>query len=69
MSARLGTISRGDEIVVFSILRDSACAECGEALGKGRFLRLEKERPLCLRCTDLDHLHQTIGKWALADVN
>jgi hypothetical protein len=53
---RLATISRGDEIVVFSILRDSACAECGEALGKGRFLRLEKERPLCLRCADLDHL-------------
>jgi hypothetical protein len=44
------------EIVVFSIVRDSVCAECGEALGKGRFLRLEAERPLCLACADLDHL-------------
>jgi hypothetical protein len=54
--SRVGTISGRDEIVVFWIVRDSACAECGEQLGKGRFLRLEKERPLCLRCADLDHL-------------
>jgi hypothetical protein len=53
---RSGTISRRDQIVVFSIVRDSACSECGEELGKGRFLRLEMERPLCLRCADLDHL-------------
>ena len=53
---RVGTISRRDEIVVFSIVRDSACAECGEELGRGRFLRMEAERPLCLRCADLDHL-------------
>ena len=45
-----------NEIVVFWIIRDSGCAECGEELGKGRFLRLEAERPLCLRCADLDHL-------------
>jgi hypothetical protein len=44
------------EIVVFWIIRDSTCAECGEALGKGRFLRLEAGRPLCLGCADLDHL-------------
>src|SRR6202140_3658962 len=50
------TISGRDEIVVFWIVRDSACAECGEDLGKGRFLRMETERPLCLRCADLDHL-------------
>lgn len=48
--------SRAGEIVVFWIIRDSACAECGEELGKGRFLRLEGERPLCLACADLDHL-------------
>ena len=53
---RVGTISKRDEIVVFWIVRDSACAECGEELGKGRFLRMETERPLCLRCADLDHL-------------
>src|SRR6202166_4153480 len=53
---RVGTSSVRDEIVVFWIVRDSACAECGEELGKGRFLRMETERPLCLRCADLDHL-------------
>jgi hypothetical protein len=46
----------GSGIVVFSILRDSACAECGSELAKGRLLRLEGERPLCLACADLDHL-------------
>jgi hypothetical protein len=44
------------EIVVFWIIRDSACSECGEELGKGRFLRLEANQPLCLACADLDHL-------------
>lgn len=45
-----------DEIVVFSILKPSACAECGEELWKGSFLRMEKGKPLCLECADLDHL-------------
>src|ERR1700730_6581862 len=53
---RVGTSPGRDEIVVFWIVRDSACADCGEELGKGRFLRMEAERPLCLRCADLDHL-------------
>ena len=44
------------EIVVFSILNPSACAECGEELWKGSFLRMEKGKPLCLECADLDHL-------------
>lgn len=45
-----------DEIVVFMIRRDSKCVECGEDLAPGSFLRVEKERPLCMRCADLDHL-------------
>lgn len=45
-----------DEIVVFQILRDSACAECGEELGRGRWLRVENQRPLCMSCADLGHL-------------
>jgi hypothetical protein len=53
-SLQLGTDTR--DIVVFWIVRDSACAECGSELGKGRFLRMEGERPLCLACADLDHL-------------
>jgi hypothetical protein len=44
------------EIVVFSIIRESTCAECGIELYKGGFLRMEKERPLCMACADLDHL-------------
>jgi hypothetical protein len=46
----------GGDIVVFSILKPSACAECGVELWKGSFLRMEKEKPLCLECADLDHL-------------
>ena len=45
-----------DDIVVFWILRDSVCGECGTELAKGRFLRMEGDQPLCLRCADLDHL-------------
>jgi len=48
--------AKPDDLVVFEILRDSTCAECGEELGKGRWLRLERERPLCLSCADLAHL-------------
>jgi len=44
------------DIVVFSISRESTCAECGTELYKGSFLRMENERPLCLSCADLDHL-------------
>ena len=44
------------EIVVFSIIRDSACQECEAELLKGQCLRMEDGRPLCLRCADLDHL-------------
>jgi hypothetical protein len=44
------------DIVVFSIIRESTCAECGTELCKDSFIRVEKERPLCLACADLDHL-------------
>ncbi len=44
------------EIVVFEIVRDSACAECGTELLRGRWLRMEHDRPLCMTCADLDHL-------------
>src|SRR5262245_21214548 len=48
--------SAEQEIVVFSIVRESACSECGTELHKGRFLRMENEKPLCMECADLDHL-------------
>lgn len=44
------------EIVVFSIIRDSTCAECGRELWKGELLRMEGGVPLCMACADLDHL-------------
>ncbi len=46
----------GKDIVVFSILRDSKCSECGVELWKGNFLKMEKDKPLCLECADLDQL-------------
>jgi hypothetical protein len=45
-----------DEIVVFSVVKDTTCTECGEELGKGRLLRLEHEKALCMACADLDRL-------------
>lgn len=49
--------TRGDkDIVVFSIVRDSACAECGRELFRRDLLRMEADRPLCMTCADLDRL-------------
>ena len=48
--------AKGEDIVVFSILRESVCAERGRELLKGDFLRMEADRPLCLTCADLDYL-------------
>src|SRR5438552_10757138 len=43
-------------LVVFDIIRESKCADCGKELLGGDFLFMEGERPLCLTCADLDHL-------------
>src|SRR5215204_3616541 len=48
--------SNSDEILVFIVSRDTQCAECGEELGSGRWLRMEQEKPLCMSCADLAHL-------------
>jgi hypothetical protein len=45
-----------DEIVVFWVIRDTQCSECGAELWKGSFLRLEAEKALCMSCADLDRL-------------
>jgi hypothetical protein len=42
--------------VVFEILRDSACSECGAELVRGSFLVMEEEQALCLPCARLDDL-------------
>ena len=44
------------DLVVFSILRESKCADCGKELLDRDFLFMEHARPLCLACADLDHL-------------
>jgi hypothetical protein len=44
------------EIVVFWIVKESQCTECGAQLGKGCLLRLEQEKALCADCADLGHL-------------
>ncbi len=45
------------DIVVFSVRKDTACAECGSELFRRSLIILNRERnPLCLKCADLDHL-------------
>jgi hypothetical protein len=53
---RIASSAKSKELVVFSILRDSACKECRKELWKGDLLFMEADRPLCLGCADLDHL-------------
>lgn len=48
--------SKGKDLVVFDIVRDAKCADCGKELLAHDFLFMEGERPLCLTCADLDHL-------------
>jgi len=48
--------SEAKDLVVFDILRESQCADCGKRLPGGDFLFMEGGRPLCLSCGDLDHL-------------
>ena len=45
-----------DDIVVFSIIRESQCLECGAELRQGDFLKKEGDKLLCLSCADLDRL-------------
>lgn len=53
---RIAASAKSKELVVFSILRDSACGECNKELGKGALLLMEADRRLCLSCADLDRL-------------
>jgi hypothetical protein len=49
-------LSSPEQPVVFEILRDSACSECGAELARGSFLVMDAEQPLCLPCARLDDL-------------
>jgi hypothetical protein len=56
-SEQIPPFPNAGDIVVFSVRRDTACAECGRELFRGSMIMLNKERnPLCLACADLDHL-------------
>lgn len=49
-------LSKTAQPVVFKILRDSRCSECGAGLGRGSFLLMEAGQPLCLACAGLGDL-------------
>lgn len=49
-------LSHPNQLVVFEILRDSACSECGVELEPGSFLVMEAGQPLCLPCARLGDL-------------
>jgi hypothetical protein len=49
-------LNRVEPPVVFQILRDSQCSECGVELGSGSLLFMEAQQPLCLACAKLDEL-------------
>jgi hypothetical protein len=52
-------VSRAEDPVVFQILRESKCSECGAELLPGNMLTMEAEQPLCLPCAgrgDLEFL-------------
>ncbi len=49
-------LSRAPERVVFQILRDSRCSECGIELEQGDLLYMEADQPLCLACAGLGDL-------------
>lgn len=49
-------LSRPAQPVVFEILRDARCSECGAGLERGGFLLMEAGQPLCLPCARLGDL-------------
>jgi hypothetical protein len=49
-------LERAPQPVVFQILRDSECSECGAEIAQGAFLSKEAEDALCLSCAHLDDL-------------
>jgi hypothetical protein len=50
-------MSKPKDIVIFETVSQSViCTECKTELGKGDFLFMEKGKPLCLTCADLNQL-------------
>jgi hypothetical protein len=49
-------LNRPPHPVVFEILRDAQCSECGMEMDEGSFLLMEAEQALCLACAGLGDL-------------
>jgi hypothetical protein len=49
-------LGKAAQRVVFLILRDSQCSECGAEIAQGSLLLMEAGQPLCLPCARLDDL-------------
>jgi hypothetical protein len=50
-------LNRVPDLVVFEkVSEDGNCTECGAELAQGAYLFMEKGKPLCMACADLDHL-------------
>jgi len=49
-------LDKPPERVVFSILRESSCSECGAELGRGDFLYKEVDDAFCMGCAGLGDL-------------
>lgn len=49
-------LNRVEPPLVFQILRDSECSECGAKVDSGSLLYMEAQQPLCLACAKMDGL-------------
>ncbi|MHB2008257.1 MAG: DUF2293 domain-containing protein [Acidobacteriaceae bacterium] len=49
-------LGEAQKTVVFQILRDSQCSECGAEMEQSSFLLMEAEQPLCLACAGFGDL-------------
>ena len=49
-------LDRAPQPVVFQVLSDAECSECGAEIAQGSFLSKEAEEALCLKCARFDDL-------------
>jgi hypothetical protein len=49
-------VGKAPQPVVFEIVRDSQCSECGVELERGSLLYMEAGQPLCLQCARMGQL-------------
>jgi hypothetical protein len=56
LQEKQGKYEQGARDLVFQILRDSECSECGAEIEQNSFLHMEAGQPLCLSCAGMDDL-------------